>query len=141
MLFSILSVLLVTLFSALTFGSYVAEDSFVIASIQAAIAIVITSTLAAPFVCPKSQLPFWAPFSTTAAYSLVIRGGDNDFFFTLLLLPLYILNDDVALSNSDRPILAFVLHAGQQWMPLLVGTVAGTLFTAGYRLKGCRSEG
>lgn len=132
--------MVVTLCAALTFGVLVSNSNFALAFFNGAISLNIACTLAIPFVCSKSHRPFWASYGTTAAYSMLIRGGDDDIFTPLLLLPLHLAGDDLTLSGSERPVLMFFLHVGQLWTPVLVGAISGVCFATAFRLSGRISE-
>lgn len=137
---SILSVMLVTLCAALTVGTYVADENYILIFCHGAILFIIACTLAIPFVCSKTWLPFWAPYGTATAYALLIQGGDRDYFSQLILLPLYVFGDELTLSKTETPVSTFLVQSAQLWNPVLVGVIAGTTFATVRRLARPRTD-
>lgn len=132
MRYSIHALLALTFVVALTCGVTIAGEGYPAYVLLGIISLMMSASLALPFVCKKSNRPFWAAYGTTTAYAMIVRGRDVDPFVNLIMIPvLWLLGD---LSTLDgRPVAQWILGGVQIWTPALMGVIAGTCFAVACR--------
>lgn len=134
MRFTILTVMLMSVAAALTFGARQAGEGTSAYFFYASISLFMTSTLAMPLICDRRAMPFWAGYATTTAYALLIRGRDVDPFTNCVLLPFHYMFGDLT-SLSDQPVAEFIAFGLQMWMPALLGLISGVMVATCVRLS------